>query len=202
MTNKYRLLIDSPEHLIGTTAEPHPEDPNIYKVFPPGEKQSWGLLNKIFIENRPTVWQLIEEPKPSFKNWRAENGGQYFFINEDGTPQMAIDDYEDWDNYRHLTDNYFQELAKCEHRKCVKEAIGRVTHAIIEANEGWEPDWEDGNQSKYIIHYDHYNSKLDALHVFKNRIPVILPFCKTTNIAISIISSHKEDLDLIFNVKK
>jgi len=143
-----------------------------------------------------------EAPKPSFKKWRAESGGQYFFINEDGTPQMAIDDYEDWDNYRHLTDNYFQELAKCEHRKYVKEAIGRVIHAIIEANEGWEPDWEDSNQSKYIIHYDHYNSKLDALHGFENRIPVILPFCKTTNIAISIISSHKEDLDLIFNLKK
>jgi len=110
-------------------------------------------------------------------------------------PQMAIDNYEDWDDYRHLTDNYFQEWAKCEHKKYVKEAIGRVTHAIIEANEGKMGTFAivRRNGSYTTMHVDYLKGTI---------VPLLIPPAVSEAIALSIISSHKEDLDLIFNLKK
>lgn len=143
-----------------------------------------------------------EEPKPSFKKWRAENGGNYFTIHINGEIVIATEKGNHYDNYRYLTNNYFQTEQEAKAYKARQKAIGRVTHAIIEANEGWEPDWEDGTQIKHRIIYLHYIEDLEVNNDAVEQSSVIVPYCKTNAIALSIISSHKEDLDLIFNLKK
>lgn len=141
-----------------------------------------------------------EEPKPSFKKWRAENGGNYFTIHINGEIVIATEKGNHYDNYRYLTNNYFQTEQEAKAYKARQEAIGRVTHAIIEANEGWEPDWENHAQWKSTIKYDRVSKQYQAYSRSWLHVPINIPWCKNDKIALSIISSHKEDLDLIFNV--
>lgn len=140
------------------------------------------------------------DQKPSFKKWRAEYGGKYW-VNASGDICSNTERFDKYDNYSYLTGNYFQTREEAEVYKARQKAIGRVTHAIIEANEGWEPDWEDGTQIKHRIIYLHYIEDLEVNNDAVEQSSVIVPYCKTNAIALSIISSHKEDLDLIFNMK-
>ena len=195
MTKKYRLLIDSPEYPKGTIATQDP-DGDYVVIF--GEEGTGvrQYLNKKQIENRPEVWQLIEEPKQSFKKWRAEKEGEYWYIDTEGHLMSDRDTTHQFDNYRYLTGNYFQTGQEAITYKKLQEAIGRVTHAIIEANEGKSGNyaivWRNGKYDTLLVDYEPHNTT----------VPLSMPPVLSEDIALSIISSHKEDLDLIFNLKK
>lgn len=163
-------------------------------------------LEKEDILKSHTEWfKEVTEQSQSFRKWRAERGKLYYIVfafNSKVKIECCQERNDRQDEYNYITGNYFQTKQEAEAYKARQEAIGRVTHDIIEANEGWEPDWEDGNQDKHTIYYDHYITRLNILQGCGLGIPSVLPFCKNKDIALSIISSHKEDLDLIFNVKK
>ncbi len=197
MTKKYRLLIDSPEYPKGTIATQDGDGDYNIIIENDGIGLSYYLHAKQ-VENRPTVWGLIEEPKQSFKRWRAEMGGEYFFINDKGDVVGLTEAGDRFDNYRYLIGNYFQTEQEAEAHKARQEAIGRVTHAIIEANEGWEPEDDD---IMWTISWNTNGYRpLNLMHN-STMLPVLFPWTNTRGIALSIISSHKEDLDLIFNLK-
>lgn len=160
------------------------------------------LAKEDVLKSHPEWFKEVTEPKPSFKKWRAEEGGKYWVVAGGGEICCNTQCGDKYDNYYYLTGNYFQTKQEAEAYKARQEAIGRVTHAIMEANEGWEPDWENPAQWKSTIKYDHASKQYQVyrrswLHVLIN-----IPWCKNDKITLSIISSHKEDLDLIFNVKK
>lgn len=140
-----------------------------------------------------------EEPKPSFKKWRAKSKGTYHYVNDLGQINISREENRYDDNYRYLTSNYFQTREEAKAYKARQEAIGRVTHAIIEANDGWVPDWIN-DFSAYNIIVEH-GVVMNVTHCTLQS-PTLFPYCKTKEIARSIIASHKEDLDLFFNVKK
>ena len=199
MSKKYQLLIDHPIIPKGTEATLTYCDTSTHKGYCYciylGDQIEY--IARPSVEKNPGAWGLIEEPKPSFKKWRAEDGGKYW-VNASGDICSNTERFDKYDNYSYLTGNYFQTREEAEAYKARQEAIGRVTHAIIEANEGWEPDWFNGNAVYNIIveHGFSLNTTLCTL-----QFPTLFPYCKTNAIALSIISSHKEDLDLIFNVK-
>lgn len=199
-TKKYRLLIDSPEYPNGTIATQDP-DGDYFVIF--GEENTGvrQYLNKMQIENRPEVWAPIEEPKPSFKKWMAEHRRLYFYTGDDGGVHEAIESCNPISSYRYLTGNYFQTREEAEAYKARQEAIGRVTHAIIEANEGWEPDWDDITEPKYSILYNHETQKLKVASSLATQGAYIFPALQNHYIAGKIRTSHEQDLLLIFNVK-
>lgn len=198
MTKKYRLLIDSPQIKIGTQVE-YDQVLGMYKCVQ--GKAPCMLLHPTQIENNPTAWGLIEEPKQSFKRWRAEEGKKYYHVYaSDGRVEISCptEHNDSQDQYYYLTGNYFQTEQEAKAYKARQEAIGRVTHAIIEANEGWEPEDDD---IMWTISWNTNGYRpLNLMHN-STMLPVLFPWMNTRGIALSIISSHKEDLDLIFNMK-
>lgn len=142
--------------------------------------------------------ELLEEK--NHKPWRAESDGEYWFVDDEGD---VISD-EDWgiseDNHRYLTGNYFATKEEAEAHKARLEAIGRVTHAILEANEGWEPDWSDEGEEKYYLYYSHFgDNEFDWGEIGLLQETQTLPFAKSNEIVERIIKEHEDDLRIIFN---
>ena len=197
MTKKYKQLKDTWRIKAGEEWTQLNEDLTLYLHY-----GTQTLEKESVIKENPSWFQEITEPKQSFKRWRAKKGQPYFYVDGMGEIIRVDDIYDSIDNYRYLTFNYFPTREEAESYKARQEAIGRVTHAIIEANEGWEPNWEDGTQIKYRIIYLHSIEDLEVNNDAVEQNIVTVPYCRTNGIALSIISSHKEDLDLIFNLKK
>lgn len=185
MTKKYRLLIESPQPLNVIQNED-------------GFTLNYGDVPANSITVSMDSGQLIEEPKQSFKKWRAEKEREYNHVDDAGYIISMTEEGDDIDNYCYLTGNYFQTEQEAMNYKKLQEAIGRVSHAIYEANEGWKPD---GQEDRWIIDTNEDNSIVSVDWVRYGFHTTFLPFCKTKEIALSIIKSHKEDLDLIFNLK-
>ena len=81
----------------------------------------------------------IIKPK-TVKPWRAEPGGKYFFKSTAGYVDSAHENQDSIDNHRYLIGNYFQTEEEAEASLERDKAIGRVTHRIIELNDGWEAE--------------------------------------------------------------
>ena len=196
MTKKYKLLINnSPEFPPNTIATE--VDTDGVKTYVVQYHNGSRFLHASSVENRPTIWHEITEPEPkqSFKRWRAENGCGYWYISGYGDIFLYTEQNNDRSDYRYLTGNYFQTREEAEFHKARQEAIGRVTHAIIEANEGKMGTFAivRRNGSYTTMHVDYLKGTI---------VPLLIPPAVSEAIALSIISSHKEDLDLIFNLKK
>lgn len=199
MPKKYRLLIDSPELRKGTVITQEKDGSYSYKytyMFNETITEGRRHFCPHEIEDRPNMWQLIEEPKQSFKRWRAEYQVDYYYVSSGGVIIIGYDSGKGADNYHYLTGNYFQTEQEAQTYKARQEAIGRVTHAIIEANEGQRGNyaivWRNGKYDTLLVDYERHNTT----------VPLSMPPVLSEDIALSIISSHKEDLDLIFNLKK
>lgn len=207
MTKKYRLLIDSPVLPRGTEV--------VRTYVDTAERTGYHYMVRIdnhtfyypikSVENNPTAWGLIEESKQSFKKWRAKVGDKYYHVfARNGNVNIACpaENNDSQDEYLYLTGNYFQTEEEAMTYKKLQEAIGRVTHAIIEANEGWEPEWGNVNQKKWYIIKEHAQNTVQEDWSTTWQYHTAFPHIKNKELALSIISSHKEDLDLIFNFKK
>ncbi len=193
MTKKYKQLKDTWRIKAGEEWTQLNEDLTLYLHY-----GTQTLEKESVIKENPSWFQEITEPKQSFKRWRAENGGEYFFVDSCGFVESGYDSNHTAENYRHLTGNYFQTREEAESHKARQEAIGRVTHAIVEANEGWEPEDDD---IMWTISWNTNGYRpLNLMHN-STMLPVLFPWMNTRGIALSIISSHKEDLDLLFNLK-
>lgn len=149
-------------------------------------------------EIRRLIPKLLKEK--THKPWRAESVGEYWFVDDEGD----VDSDEEWghsgDNHRYLTGNYFQTKEEAIAYVDRLEAIGRVTHAIIAANEGWEPDWSDEDERKYYLYYSHSWNEFDCGAMERHQEAQTLPFAKSSEIAERIIKEHEDDLRIIFKL--
>lgn len=197
MTKKYKQLKDTWRIKAGEEWTQLNEDLTLYLHY-----GTQTLEKESVIKENPSWFQEITEPKQSFKRWRAEEGKKYYHVYaSDGGIEISCppERNDNQDQYYYLTGNYFQTEQEAKAYQARQEAIGRVTHAIVEANEGWEPEDDD---IMWTISWNTNGYRpLNLMHN-STMLPVLFPWMNTRGIALSIISSHKEDLDLIFNLKK
>lgn len=142
--------------------------------------------------------ELLEEK--GYKLWRAEKGSRYWYVPGDGSVDWSYEEKDSVDDFRYLTGNYFATKEEAEAHKARLEAIGRVTHAILEANEGWEPDWSDEIEEKYYLYYSHFgDNEFDWGEIGLLQETQTLPFAKSSEIVKTIIAEYEDDLRIIFN---
>lgn len=139
--------------------------------------------------------ELLEEK--GYKLWRAEKGSRYWHVPGDGSVDWSYEEKDSVDDFRYLTGNYFATKEEAEAHKARLAAIGRVTHAILAANEGWEPDWSD---EKYYLFYNHFWNEFDWGVMERHQDAQTLPFAKSRKIVETIISEYEDDLRIIFKL--
>jgi hypothetical protein len=133
--------------------------------------------------------------------FRPEPGQNYWCIDSMGFEADGVYADDEIDQYYLLTGNCFQTKEEATAYKEYQLALGRVNHAILDANDGWVPDWEDKSQTKYFLYLNTSGWDVDW------EIPSItisheteLGIFRVSNSGITIrgiIKTHAEDLETI-----
>ena len=151
-----------------------------------------------FIGKYPELLKELE-PGVDYKAWRAEQSGTYYFIDSLGFVCNTIDESFGEDDYRYLIGNYYKTKTEAEKALAYNLALGRVTHAITEANAGWIADWDNANERKYWIGYNHDDKRLYRNWNLFSQVSNKLPFIELEGMVLKIIKEHKDDLITILN---
>lgn len=147
-----------------------------------------------------------EEVKGTKKNWKPERREQYWFIGDKGTifPTSWFDTKNDIFRYESL--NCFELVQQAEAYRDYLLALGKVTRRINELNEGWEPDWSNEHQKKYMIEFYHQfyhqsQNKYRVVYWYFSQGALELPFIESEKIANQIISELTPELDIVRNLR-
>ena len=102
---RYKLLKDTPTLKAGTIFEER-ESPDEYKEL--GQVVTDGCLTRPWLTvseiNNFDVW--FEEIPEKYERWRAERGGRYSYLGNDGTVSFSEEFGDDIDDYRYSAGLY------------------------------------------------------------------------------------------------
>lgn len=89
---------------------------------------------------------LLSQPEPTINYWQPSKNDRYFYIHPTNQVHTATNHYEEDTKYR-----VFQTEAEAQKYADYIKAEETLRKAIAEANEGWLPDWNSFNESKFIV---------------------------------------------------
>lgn len=103
--------------------------------------------------------QLKKEKEKINKRWKPELYNLYYFMGSDGDIYRSYWKNDKIDNWRYLNSNVFEtEQEAEEHKKEKLEIQARFRNFVEERSE--ELDWNDYNQSKWYMYYNHYRKEI------------------------------------------
>lgn len=136
--------------------------------------------------------------KEKEKEW-PKNGDEYWYLTPAG---LICSDL--WCGL--LLDEGCKEMNNCfrtkeeaiAYRDYLK-AVATVTRAIRERNGGWKADWSGGVGSPFLIIYDHARGTFFVDFRFNHEYVQCIPYCKSKEVAESIIKDYKPELRCILS---
>lgn len=150
-------------------------------------------IKKLIKENP----ELLQEK--GGKPWKGVFGEIYYYVSEVGCVGNSTENNHRYDNYRYLTGNYFKTKEEAEQYVEYQKAVGRITHAILERNEGWKADWSDISLKKFCLYFCNLENTWEVDYFNGAQYLNIIPDMKSEKIAQSIIKDFKDDLEIIRN---
>ena len=167
-----------------------------------GENMQEGISGFGETEIEAFINYLIERDKITSKNWRAKKMGTYWFYNQNTQEESCrVEDRFEMAELHYNIGNYFKTQQEAIDYQKKLLAIGKITRAINELNDGWEPDWSRDSQPKHCLFWSGNNKRFVVdfsrvnIHAFQ------VPFMRSINIANQIIKDYEPELRIIFNVK-
>jgi hypothetical protein len=116
-------------------------------------KNKEELLERLSTIEREVDAIRKELQKPdAYKRWRAEMGGKYYLITDQGCASGSNDLRTDIDNFRYISGNYFKTREEAE--KYRDRLV--LLQELKDFAEGYE--FQDG-QKNYYIYYDYKDNK-------------------------------------------
>jgi hypothetical protein len=107
-------------------------------------------------EDANGVITFTPKPKqvPDGAYWEPKVGERYFCISTEGDAWASENTRHSIDKERIALGNCFrtQELVEKENQQ--RKALTRVRKFIAENGLYWEPDWSNGDQTKYFLRFD------------------------------------------------
>ena len=142
-------------------------------------------------EKLASMEEELNKPE-EFKHFPSTNDKYYYYT--------SIGDV--WDNTAPDNDlrvNIYKtkEEAKKAYNKAV--AIEKVKRRILELQGDWKPNFND-TFSKHIIAYNYYKGHFEYDEWKRINHLTLIPYIKTSKIAITIINEMEDELKLIFDI--
>lgn len=130
----------------------------------------------------------------TFKHFPSKGDNYYFYTSSKGVICSNIATSDD------LRVNVFKskEEANKAYNKVI--ALEKVKRRIIELQGDWKPNWEDDNEEKICIHYDHCERRLRPVCWFTTQPDTLSPYMKNEEKALTIIKEMEVELKLIFDI--
>lgn len=110
----------------------------------------------------------IEEKRPEYN---FKQGEEYYFI--DSVGDILTNEWNDAVIHinRFRYGNAFKTIADAEKRAKEVRIFCRLKNFADEVNEGWEPDWEDVDENKWFLIFNHSKQVWIANYLTYNEYP-------------------------------
>lgn len=151
------------------------------------------LENNKKVEISDESYRELQKAVQTPKRWRAEKE-EYYWCTSKGKLNKYKDFRDSIDDSLYNQRDYFETEKEAQTHLDRLNAIARVSDAIDEANDGWEPDFHPS--SKYMITCKNGGFSFKQTHT--RSYFTTLPVCKNQEIVTQIIKDHKTDLWIIW----
>ena len=161
------------------------------------------IINNKEVELSPESWKAMEEQFKK-KSFYPEIGDTFYAIDSTDEKQLV----QKASNYSNMWKmNFdcglaFKTRPEAEAKLAEMKAITKVRKFIFEEGLSFEPDYRDFEQRKYNIYYDFEEERFFSL--YNDASPEYSPFghLKSEEDCKKVRESCKEELKIIFKVKK
>ena len=161
------------------------------------------IINNKEVELSPESWKKMEEQFKK-KSFYPEIGDTFYAIDSTDEKQLV----QKASNYSNMWKmNFdcglaFKTRPEAEAKLAEMQAIAKVRKFIFEEGLEFEPDYRDFEQRKYNIYYDFEEERFFSL--YNDASPEYSPFghLKSEEDCEKVIENCKDELDVIFKVKK
>lgn len=142
-------------------------------------------------EKLASMEEELNKPE-EFKHFPSTNDKYYYY-----TSMGDVWDNTAPDNDLRVNIYKTKEEAKKAYNKAV--ALEKVKRRLLELQGDWKPNFND-TFNKYLIFYNHANNRFDYSIYNTLKYPLLIPYIKTSKIAITIINKMEDELKLIFDI--
>ena len=147
--------------------------------------------------------EVIPEEKPKYGQWVPAHSDKYYSISSHGDVCLHkwYSDCERWSPSRLSMGNVYKTKEEAEKVVEYQKAYTKVVNRIAELNEGWKPDWNDGNQIKYYIDYHVSDQRIkeDCTWGYKNQNNSL--HIKSGALAKRLLKEMEKELKIILEVE-
>lgn len=158
---RYKLLKDLPTFKAGQLAYIS-KTGNLIAGTPENQKTTETGLIMIYHEttlkkfpNILTEWfEEIKEPTDSI-HWTPKKDDEYFWMNSYGETQPDVWDGDSIDSMRLALGMVYRTEEECE-----KARERRLAEVRLRRTSNFKPDWNNDNQNKWTVYYNHNDKEL------------------------------------------
>lgn len=158
-------------------------------------------INLNGVEVMATVTQEeYDKAYPKVRKYGRVERGEKYYYSAFGFVRMGHDDRCDVDDNLYAKGEYYpteEEAIKDIERK---KARMRIIRRIEELNDGWVPDFEDGNMDKFYVNYEHGRSALSFTYVWRPQALEPCFYMKSEEIAEQMIREHGDDYKFLWGI--
>ena len=142
----------------------------------------------------------LTKPEPQF--FKPVVDENYYYVEIIGAIYSCIYKGNLRDCRRLANFNCFKTYAEAAIHSKKLLALSRINNLIIEHNDGWIANWNDYNEKKCFIEYNHFNNIFKFNRCTSNRTLSQFYPCKDLDFLGQIIKNHGDDLRLIFGIEE
>lgn len=186
---RYKLLKDLPTFSKGDTFQLDEDSGCLVRekdgvvAYAPYTLEKFNILESDWFEEIP------EE----YKRWRAELHEAYYIIHDDGVVFVRVEDNRDVDNDRCSIGNYFKTREEAQKASDWLKAFT----TLRDDTKGFKPNWEDCDQEKWSVVYDHENDTMSPVTYYTSQKSVL--FFANKDDAVESIEAHEHQWLTFFN---
>ena len=134
-------------------------------------------------------------PTEARKRWKAARGDKYWFL----TVRRKSDFGAPEDISRHCAGNYYRTREEAEKARNKQLAYMRLQDALLEYNDGWEPDWGDDGQAKFAICFDCNHNKFGV--ALSQAVKAETSLYGTREACERLLEEHEDDLRIVWGLE-
>jgi hypothetical protein len=132
--------------------------------------------------------------------WLPKNGEYYYRATTDSTSCFDWNnDFGDQTNF--IVGNVFKTKQEAEAYQTYLNALFEIKKWIAENCEAFVPDWEDGEQAKWVFCYYHEFKQFSTAVAYGVEGAYTLPYLKSDEECQALIEAQEDNLKIIFGVK-
>lgn len=154
---------------------------------------------KGLVDRLDKLENTIPLPLASFNFFQVdlpEDGERLYCIdNVQSTILSKIFDISNMNDVKRFENGlFFETIEEAEQHLKECKLLFTIKKWAKEKNDGWEPDWEDTDESKYNLRYDYYDSEIKSTITFGRDEITKLPYFKTKEIAQECIDLFGDEI--------